>query len=126
MKHVHHDMIVAWAADPSRVVEIRGVDWIWRETVAPTWGTQNEYRFKPAESKYIVVNGVNVPEPVRGELEDGQEFWLADVGDPARRFRWYASSEQTARWLSLGLIHLTKEAAQAHIDAMLLPSRSDK
>ncbi len=127
MKHVHHDMIVEWAADPSRVVQSRRLDHHeWAVDPDPQWFPQWQYRFKPAEPKYIVVNGVNVPEPVRGELEDGQEFWLADVGDPARRFRWYASSEQTVRWLSLGLIHLTREAAQAHIDAMLLPSRTDK
>jgi hypothetical protein len=127
MKHVHHDMIVAWAKDTSRVVEIRGVDWAWRETVAPTWGTQNEYRFKPAEpKKYIVVNGVNVPEPVREPLRDGQEYWVASTGfTEARIYSWYDSVSEI-RWLSLGLIHLTREAAQAHIDAMLLPSRSDQ
>lgn len=126
MKHVHHDMIVAWAADPSRVVEIRGVDWTWRETVAPTWGTQNEYRFKPAEPKYIVVNGIQVPEPVRGELENDQRAWLADISLAIPcHINWLDTTAHN-RWLSLGLIHLTREAAQAHIDAMLLPSRSDK
>ena len=126
MKHVHHDMIVEWVKDTSRVVEILGVDWIWRETVAPTWGTQNEYRFKPAEPKYIIVNGVNVPEPVREPLEEKQPYWLAETnaGRPSG-LDWYNTAYHN-RWLRLGLIHLTREAAQAHIDAMLLPSRTDK
>ena len=126
MKHVHHDMIVEWAADPSRVVEIRGVDWIWRETVAPTWGTQNEYRFKPAEPKYIVVNGVNVPEPVREPLKDRQYYWLASASNGGAYSDCWDNTFGERHWLSLGLIHLTREAAQLHIDAMLLPSRSDK
>ena len=127
MKHVHHDMIVEWAKDTSRVVEIRGMDGTWRETIAPTWGTQSEYRFKPAEPKFITVNGIQVPEPVREPLERGQTFWLADANSAAAcSLLWLGGSEHTARYLSLGLIHLTKEAAQAHIDAMLLPSRSDK
>lgn len=127
MKHIHHDMIVEWAKDTSRVVEIRGVDWVWRETVAPTWGTQNEYRFKPAEQKYIVVNGIQVPEPVRGKLEEGQKFWLAGATSSwTGSHNWRGAYSGHVEWLSLGLIHLTREAAQLHIDAMLLPSRSDK
>ena len=128
MKHVHHDMIIEWAKDPSRVVEIRGVDWVWRETVAPTWGTQNEYRFKPAESKFITVNGIQVPEPVRWGLEYECTYWVASVaeGEPFQiRAKTLADTSMNG-WLSLGLVHLTREAAQAHIDAMLLTSRTDK
>ena len=126
MKHVHHDMIVEWAADPSRVIEVRGVEGTWSKTTAPSWATHIEYRFKPAEPKYIVVNGVNVPEPVREPLECGQEYWLAgtSVGGPCV-YHWDGSFSDRC-WLPLGLIHLTREAAQAHIDAMLLPSRTDK
>ena len=127
MKHVHHDMIVAWAADPSRVVEVRvkGTD-EWLISHDPVWRDYLLYRFKPAEPKYIVVNGVNVPEPVRLELEDAQLYWLASTSDGRpRQYRWDSTFGERC-WLSLGLIHLTKEAAQAHIDAMLLPSRSDK
>ena len=131
MKHVHHDMIIEWAADTSRVVEELVKEPYfesssWMRINNPPWDPKKQYRFKPAEPKYIVVNGVNVPEPVRGKLEDGQEFWLASVinGCPYS-YRW-DSSFSDKHWLRLGLIHLTREAAQAHIDAMLLPSRSDK
>ena len=127
MKHVHHDMIVAWAADPSRVVEVRtknGEEWFILE--APTWVEYLLYRFKPAEPKYIVVNGIQVPEPVRGKLEDDQRVWLADISLAIPcHINWLDDTTQR-RWLSLGLIHLTKEAAQTHIDAMLLPLRTDK
>ena len=128
MKHVHHDMIVAWAADPSRVVEIFCISGKWRETSVPSWASHHLYRFKPAEQKYIVVNGINVPEPVRWGLEYECTYWVASVaeGEPFQiRAKTLADTSMNG-WLRLGLIHLTREAAQAHIDAMLLPSRSDK
>ena len=126
MKHVHYDMIIEWAKDTSRVVEVRGLEGTWSKSAAPLWGTQHEYRFKPAEPKYIVVNGVNVPEPVREPLEDKKEYWLASTSFGISHSYHWESTFGEIRWLSLGLIHLTEEAAQTHIDAMLLPSRSDK
>ena len=126
MKHVHHDMIIEWAKDTSRVVEIRGVEGTWRETTAPSWATHIEYRFKPAEPKFIVVNGVNVPEPVREPLKEGELFWLASTSFGSPCSYYWDGTFSDKRWLPLGLIHLTEEAAQAHIDAMLLPSRTDK
>jgi hypothetical protein len=127
MKHVHHDMIVAWAADTSRVVEVYSdsLDY-WRSVDIPTWSPNCVYRFKPAEPKYIVVNGIQVPEPVRGGLEHNQEYWLVDPTAWLITSGLWSFTNIEKQWLSLGLIHLTREAAQAHSDAMLLPSRSDK
>lgn len=127
MKHVHHDMIVAWAADPSRVVEVRGKGTDeWLISHDPVWRDYLLYRFKPAEPKYIVVNGIQVPEPVRERLKAGQPYWLVDPSNETPIVLNWHDNSQTKQWLSLGLIHLTREAAQTHIDAMLLPSRSDK
>lgn len=127
MKHVHHDMIVEWAKDTSRVVEVRGKgtdEWLISQD--PVWRDYLLYRFKPAEPKYIVVNGIQVPEPVREPLEDGQEYWLAETNKGKSSGCHWNDNVYHTRWLSLGLIHLTREAAQTHIDAMLLPSRTDK
>ena len=125
MKHVHHDMIVAWAADPSRVVEVE-TDTGWQVINTPVWTADSEYRFKPEEPKYIVVNGVNVPEPVREPLKNDQNYWVADPSAYDIYGGWWASKALEIQCLSRGLIHLTREAAQTHIDAMLLPSRTDK
>jgi len=43
-QHPHHDMIVAWAANPYRVVEYMQ-DHTWIETKNPTWSDKNRYRF---------------------------------------------------------------------------------
>lgn len=129
MKHVHHDMIVEWAKDTSRVVEGEADRGHWVTVSNPVWWPHVTYRFKPAEPKYIVVNGANVPEPVRCGLEYECTYWVASIaeGEPVAWIRAKTLGDTSMhRWLRLGLIHLTREAAQAHIDAMLLPSRTDK
>ena len=130
MKHIHHDLIVAWAADPSLVVQSRRLDHHgWAVDFYPQWLPYWQYRFKPAEPKFIVVNGIQVPEPVRCGLEYECTYWVASIaeGEPVAWIRAKTLGDTSMhRWLRLGLIHLTREAAQAHIDAMLLPSRTDK
>ena len=49
-KHKHHDMIVAWAADTSRVVQYRHSGMpkgVWSTVNTITWEKDIEYRFKP-------------------------------------------------------------------------------
>lgn len=47
-KHVHHDMIVEWAKDPSRVVECKAPDNdAWTVLNHPSWHTDVQYRFRP-------------------------------------------------------------------------------
>lgn len=81
-----------------------------------------EYRIKP---RTITVNGIEVPEPVRQPLMDGQKYFTVTVTNPS-------SLVNSARWnddkvdnhsLNLGLIHLTREAAQLHAEAMIQPSK---
>lgn len=127
MKHVHHDIIQEWIKDISRTIQWSpdGVNWTDVQGDPPLWSPYAKYRFKPEAQKFITVNGVNVPEPVRKELKRGQEYWLALVatGHPTV-YSWHPQWHNG--YLTLGIIHLTKEAAQIHIDAMLLPSRTDK
>ncbi len=59
MKHVHHDLIVSWAADSSQVVEVHFPrSNTWSATPSPEWREDRQYRFKP---EFIVVNGIQVP-----------------------------------------------------------------
>lgn len=48
-KHVHHDIIVEWAKDPSRKIQFRldKVDAWSNLTTHPTWIPSMLYRFKP-------------------------------------------------------------------------------
>lgn len=59
-----------------------------------------------------------IPEPVREPLEIGQEYWVAEIASSAEQWLW----DDDARdwfWLERGIIHLTKEAAESHIAALL-------
>ena len=47
VKHKHHDMIVAWAANPSRVVEYYDVSGdTWHSIRTLIWDCSTRYRFK--------------------------------------------------------------------------------
>lgn len=73
-----------------------------------------KYRLKP---RFIDINGHKVPEPVREPLKIGQVYWLARIHGAVDSFEWEGDHECRA-WLECGLIHLTKEAAEAHAAAL--------
>jgi hypothetical protein len=69
----------------------------------------------------ININGIEVPEPERKELNDGDEYWCAliiDDDSTSVRYVWDSDSlDRTS--LSRGLIHRTREAAEIHAKALL-------
>ena len=97
----------------------------WWESTSPLWGDNAIYRAKPAPtlSLAIIVNGIEVPEPVREALEVGQRYWLADpTSITFHKKTYWGDDDIDIRILNRGLIHLTEEAAVAHAKAMLAPS----
>lgn len=95
----------------------------WWESPSPSWLADVSYRAKPATAPTILVNGIEVPEPVREALDKGQRYWLVSV--TATRLSigitWTAGYCDIIA-LNRGLIHLTEAAAVAHTKAMLAPS----
>ncbi|EMO7834961.1 hypothetical protein AB2842_000859 [Morganella morganii] len=77
--------------------------------------THREYRLKP---NFIDINGHQVPEPVREPLQAGRQYWVADVTKWDDEWYWNDDNRYNL-WLKRGLIHLTKEAADIHIAALL-------
>ncbi|HAT1526671.1 TPA: hypothetical protein KV183_000722 [Morganella morganii] len=74
------------------------------------------YRFVPQPGT-IKIGDYEVPEPVRNPLEFGTKYWTADIfSDPVEN-SWCGDSLDL-RWLSLGLIHLTSDAAKLHASAL--------
>lgn len=45
-KHIHHDLIVKWAADTTQVVEFKRKDNLWEKTGTTQWFPNNEYRIR--------------------------------------------------------------------------------
>ena len=95
----------------------------WTDCPNPEFTASSIYRAKPAPAPTIIVNGIEVPEPVREELENGQLYWLVfPVGEElSMEATWYDEATHHTR-LNRGLIHLTEDAAVAHAKAMLAPS----
>ena len=95
----------------------------WKDVGSPVWFQEDIYRAKPAPAPTIIVNGIEVPEPVWEALEVGQGYWVADVitTELSLSIRWYGDKNDRER-LDRGLIHLTESAAIAHAKAMLAPS----
>lgn len=59
-RHVHHDMIVVWAKDPSRAVQWRDNEaCIWQDcsdddmNPYPVWDVNVQYRFKPEKPERV-------------------------------------------------------------------------
>ena len=87
----------------------------WSEMCNEVFFDNDEYRLKPL---LIDINGHQVPEPVREPLQMGQKYWVADVTKWDDEWYWNDDNRDNL-WLERGLIHLTKEAADIHIAALL-------
>ena len=99
---------------------------MWYETETPSWDLTGIYRAKPAPAPTIIVNGIEVPEPVREALEVEQRYWFASVTSVhlSVGITWSGGGCDTIL-LKRGLIHLTEAAAVAHAKAMLAPSMKE-
>lgn len=78
------------------------------------------YRVAP---RTILVNGIEVPEPMRSPPAEGTEYWLADTdADLLAVAGDWDDTDLEHRWLARGLCHSTREAAEAHARAMMAAS----
>lgn len=83
----------------------------------PEWRKDFEYRRKP---RTILINGIEVPEPVKEELLEGQSYYLVDITYPQlMQLQYWDNDTLDARFLERGLIHLTEENARKHAEALL-------
>ena len=80
----------------------------------PEWVEDNEYRRKP---KVILINGHEVPEPCRTPLKNGEEYWALSLFRNVTCSHWQDDGIDN-HFLENGFIHLTKEAAEKHFNAL--------
>ena len=80
----------------------------------PDWAVTRKYRRKP---KVILINGHEVPEPCRTPLKDKEEYWALSLARGTTRLRWLDDDIDTC-YLNNGFVHLTKEAAEKHFNAL--------
>lgn len=76
----------------------------------------SNFRLKP---RTHTINGIECPAPHKESLAVGTKFWVANptVENLSSTFIW--SDGLSDIWLERGLIHLTKESADANARAML-------
>lgn len=60
MKHKHHDVIVAWADDTSKVVQwSEPGSGVWKDIIGkPQWDDETAYRIKPETPPDVVCTGL--------------------------------------------------------------------
>ena len=80
----------------------------------PEWVEDNEYRRKP---KVILINGHEVPEPCREPLKEGEEYWVLSLVRGATSAHWQDDGIDN-RYLENGFVHLTRDAAEKHFNAL--------
>ena len=80
----------------------------------PEWATNRKYRRKP---KVILINGHEVPEPHRTPLKDGEVYWALSLVRGTTSAQWQDDGIDN-HYLENGFIHLTKEAAEKHFNAL--------
>ena len=81
----------------------------------PQWTENFKYRRKP---KVILINGHEAPEPHRKPLEIDDPYWtFTFFFDGVSEYCW-ANDLDDNNALKNGFIHLTKEAAEKHFNAL--------
>jgi hypothetical protein len=92
------------------------VSWAWKDAHADfSFLSHVEYRRKP---KVIMINGFEVPEPMREAPEMGTKYWVAaNTGNEPQRHMW-DGEDMDLLWLRCGIVHATREAAELHIKVL--------
>jgi hypothetical protein len=75
-----------------------------------------DWKVKP---RTININGYEIPEPMRVSPEEGEVYYVVCLPDiSVKNYTFYNGHPET-RWLSKGLLHKTREAAELHLKALL-------
>jgi len=128
MKHKHAELMALYAQDAMETDE-PWERWQYLSTSGrwtdldhhPIWNQSQCYRRRP---RTININGHAVPEPVRHALAERDHYYFVDFGslfvsNGANDSQWYEASGVSQFRLQSGIIHLTREAAEAHAKALL-------
>lgn len=79
----------------------------------PEWEPGCDYRRKLS---VIMIDGSEVPKPASQPLTRDDEYWVAIPGH-SEHLTWYGDRFDLA-FLNAGLVHLSKEAAEKHIEVL--------
>lgn len=121
MKRKHYDLIIAWANGAEIEYSYgSGDSKYWKYIENPTWDSHVSYRIKP---KTININGFEVPEPLYERPKGDTDIYLAGLQTGSVFLT--KSCLVDNKVFTNGIAHLTKEACQKHIDALLSFTKRD-
>ena len=126
-KHIHADLMLQYAQDAQETDKpwerweynrCDGFGWVDMKS-HPLWTTKASYCRKQKTLSVTLANGevVSWPAPHRTELEYGDAYFYIDVDGAAVVEEWDCVAWDIST-LSNGWLHLTKEAAEQHADAL--------
>ncbi len=75
-----------------------------------------DWKIKP---RTININGYEVPEPMRVSPEEGEVYYVVCLPDSHITKYTFCNGHPETTWLSQGLLHKTKKAAELHLEALL-------
>ncbi|OWO86990.1 hypothetical protein B5C26_00805 [Photorhabdus luminescens] len=132
-KHVHAELMLQYAQDAFKTDEPwlmweffcrgSGVEWI-DLFCHPLWNKDCDYRRKP---EMITIGKVSFPKPVDYELNNGDKYYsIIDsmLYDECGPLIWFGDNIDVLH-LNNRCIHLTKEAARQHAEALIKISRGE-
>lgn len=129
--HKHAALIKAWADDPSQAVwSFTSLEW--RKVDTPSWCETSAYALgdKPAAPprRMCTLAGVEFPMPETEAPAPGVKVYVPDTYPvqgckPTYDTSWNGGDGSQLIWLKLGMVHLTKEAAEAHADALIAATK---
>ena len=130
-KHIHAESMALYAKDaaetdrPWERWEISTDSENWFELYDnPLWRLNSKYRRK---QKAININGFEVPEPYRGEMENEQKYWVLCPFYPLGycKYSWQ-NSDSDNNAMKHGFVHLDQESAEKQAEALLSFTKQEK
>ena len=124
MKHKHAELMMQYAQDAMETDK----PWErWEVFIKDSWrdlgecfffAKEEEYRRKPKMISVTLANGevVSWPEPVK-ELRSGDDYWYIGASGGAH-FDSYQICDTENKIICMGVVHLTREAAEQHSEAL--------
>jgi len=124
-EHLHAEFLRAIADGESLdgwEIAFGGQGWIPTSMgIAAIFSRPNEFAVR-RKQKMLSINGHEFPEPMQVAPKNGESYWLANPADIAPNKQVWNSDDLDKMWLSSGLCHSTREAAEAHHRAIILAS----
>jgi hypothetical protein len=128
--HKHHKLIMEYAKlaqeyeRPWEFMQYKHRDTWFDFMFHPRWDADSDYRLKPPQPKFILINNIEVPEPLREAPKGGTIVYKVDIDEHGLiDYIIWKGIKRHLFHLDCGLLHLTEDAARQHWEAIISGSK---